>query len=80
MAFISITEGLVALEQAAYDQFHKMGLPIKRIFSIGGGLRNQAWQLRRMAQFGDTLAPLPDPDAPTNTAAFGVTRLITDHF
>ena len=79
-AFISMTEGLVALEQAAYDQLTQMGAKIERIFSIGGGVRNQAWQLRRITQFGDKLAPLPDPDAATNSAAFGVTRFITDLF
>ncbi|AHF01293.1 carbohydrate kinase [Thiomicrospira aerophila AL3] len=79
-AFISMTEGLVALEQAAYDQLTRMGAKIERIFSIGGGVRNQAWQARRRQLFGDRLAPLPDPDASTNSAAFGVTRLITESF
>jgi D-ribulokinase len=43
-------------------------------------VRNQAWQARRHQVFGDRLAPLPDPDASTNSAAFGVTRLITESF
>ncbi|SFR50320.1 FGGY-family carbohydrate kinase [Thiomicrospira sp. ALE5] len=80
LAFISMTEGLVKLEQAVYNQLNQMGATISRIFSIGGGIQNQAWQARRMDIFGDKLAPLPNPDAPHNSAAYGVTRLITDQF
>lgn len=79
-AFLSMTEGLVALEQTVYNQFAQLGIKVNRIFSLGGGLHNAAWQIRRHQAFGDKLHRLPQADAAQHSAAFGVTRLITEQF
>lgn len=68
--FISL--GLAQVEQLAYTQLSKLsGMPIKRIYTVGGGLQNRGWM-----QLRNKLLPAQIIQAKHQDAAYGVTKLI----
>lgn len=68
----ALIEGLVKVENQAYEKLSELGAPkVKRIFGVGGGSRNQAWSDLRAQQLPAKLA-----QPVSQSAAYGVTRLI----
>ena len=46
-------EGIAAIEKAGYSRLQEFGAPpLKRVFTVGGGARNQAWRLIRERVLG----------------------------
>lgn len=72
--FRRLTLGLTQVEVHAYETLQKMGdQAIKRIFTVGGGLKNQTWM-----QFRDDMLPAPLVSAKHRDASYGVTKLIKE--
>jgi sugar (pentulose or hexulose) kinase len=71
----ALLAGLVNIEKTAYQRLAEFsGQSINRIFCVGGGCCNPAWQALRKQQLPARLYP-----AHSNDAAFGVTQLLTNH-
>lgn len=48
-----LLEGIAAIEKAGYSRLQEFGAPpLKRVFTVGGGARNQAWQRIREHALG----------------------------
>lgn len=46
-------EGIAAIEKAGYSRLQEFGAPpLKRVFTVGGGARNEAWRLIRERVLG----------------------------
>ncbi len=57
--FQGLLEGIAAIEAQAYRKLTELGAPApRRVFSVGGGATNRAWQRIRSARLG---CPLVDP-------------------
>jgi len=69
---LNILFGITHIEKVAYCKLAELGLTdIKRIFSVGGGTKNQAWMKLRALQLNAELYTAKHPQA-----AYGVTKLI----
>jgi D-ribulokinase len=48
-----LLEGIAAIEKTGYSRLQEFGAPpLKRVLTVGGGARNQAWQLMRERVLG----------------------------
>lgn len=69
---LNLLLGITHIEKLAYSKLTELGLlDIKRIFTVGGGTKNQSWMKLRELQLN---APLST--AQHAQAAYGVTKLI----
>jgi len=69
--FQALLEGLSEIERIAYASLQELGAPtLKRVFTAGGGARNQAWTRIRAAKLG-----VPVGNALSYNASTGVARI-----
>jgi sugar (pentulose or hexulose) kinase len=69
-----LLQGLCHIEKLGYERLVDLGAPpVRRIFTVGGGTKNRAWQILRERQLSAKLCP---PHA--LEASFGVTRLVSE--
>jgi sugar (pentulose or hexulose) kinase len=74
--FIAMVQGVVNVEKLAYDKLQALGAPpVKRLYAVGGGLKNSIWQRLRLQALtvASTTKLMP---AQSVDAAYGVTHLI----
>jgi len=68
----ALIEGLVEIEALAFERLKELGAPdVNRIFTAGGGLKNDIWMAIRQQHLTAEIEPSKNSDA-----AFGVTRLL----
>ncbi|WP_127470920.1 FGGY-family carbohydrate kinase [Thiomicrorhabdus aquaedulcis] len=71
--FMAMVQGLVNVENTGYQTLHALGAPrVKRLYAVGGGLKNPLWVRLRQNIWPTQLNPALSADA-----AFGVTQLIS---
>lgn len=71
--FMAMVQGLVNVENTGYQRLHALGAPrVKRLYAVGGGLKNPLWVRLRQNIWPTQLNPALSADA-----AFGVTQLIS---
>ena len=69
---LNLLLGITHIEKLAYSKLTELGLvEIKRIFTVGGGTKNQIWMQLRKQQLNAKLSIAQHPQA-----AYGVTKLI----
>ncbi|WEJ61531.1 FGGY-family carbohydrate kinase [Thiomicrorhabdus lithotrophica] len=69
---LNLLLGITQIEKLAYSKLSELGvLDIKRIFTVGGGTKNQVWMQLRELQLNTPLSIAENPQA-----AYGVTKLI----
>lgn len=59
----AIMEGVAFAMGKDAGTFHKLGLNVNRVFSVGGGTRNQLWNEIKAGVLGRPLATSPEPEA-----------------
>ncbi|MEA1988347.1 MAG: FGGY-family carbohydrate kinase [Pseudomonadota bacterium] len=69
---LNLVLGITHIEKLAYSKLSELGLvDLKRIFTVGGGTKNQAWMMLRELLLNAELSIAKHPQA-----AYGVTKLI----
>ena len=69
--FQAMLEGISEIERIGYTALQQLGAPtLKRVFTAGGGARNQAWTKIRSIKLG-----VPVGDALSSDASVGVARI-----
>lgn len=69
---LNLVFGITHIEKLAYSKLAELGnIDIKRVFTVGGGTKNQAWMLLRERLLNAELSIAKHPQA-----AYGVTKLI----
>lgn len=68
----AMIEGLVEIEVLAFKRLNELGAPkVNKIFTVGGGLKNDVWMAMRQQQLTAKIESAKNTDA-----AFGATRLL----
>ena len=69
--FQAMLEGMSEIERIGYSALQQLGAPcLQRVFTAGGGAKNQAWTTIRTAKLG-----VPVCDAKSGNASNGVARI-----
>ncbi len=80
--YLNLIKGLVHIEDLAYQKlFQETQQPIKRLYTVGGGVKNSLWQQCRIRHFQEQkqtyfASPIILKTATSLDAAYGVTQLI----